>query len=147
MDKTKLFPIGEVSKLFHISVSSLRHYENVGLLTPEYVSPDSGYRYYGASQFEILNTIRYLRVLGLPLSEIEDIYNEDTLTLPEMQCVRLRFCGSHTEAPEHYDKLLAYIADHSMLINGFSREITLIDYGVTSDPEKFVTEICIPVSE
>ena len=72
MDKTKLFPIGEVSKLFHISVSSLRHYENVGLLTPEYVSPDSGYRYYGASQFEILNTIRYLRVLDLPLSEIED---------------------------------------------------------------------------
>ena len=30
----KLFPIGEVSKLFHISVSSLRHYENIGLLKP-----------------------------------------------------------------------------------------------------------------
>ena len=72
MDKTKLFPIGEVSKLFHISVSSLRHYENIGLLTPEYVSPDSGYRYYSAGQFEVLNTIRYLRALDLPLSEIED---------------------------------------------------------------------------
>ena len=58
MDKTKLFPIGEVSKLFHISVSSLRHYENIGLLTPEYVSPDSGYRYYSVGQFEVLNTIR-----------------------------------------------------------------------------------------
>lgn len=32
-----------------------------------------------------------------------------------------------------------------MEILGFSREVTLIDYGVTSDPEKFVTEICIPV--
>lgn len=51
MDRTKLFSIGEVSKLFHISVSSLRHYENIGLLTPEYVSPDSGYRYYSAGQF------------------------------------------------------------------------------------------------
>ena len=30
-------------------------------------------------------------------------------------------------------------------ITGFSREITLIDYGITNDPEKFVTEICIPV--
>ena len=29
---------------------------------------------------------------------------------------------------------------------GFAREITLIDYGVTSDPEQFVTEIIIPVS-
>lgn len=32
-----------------------------------------------------------------------------------------------------------------MKISGFSREITLIDYGVTNDTEKFVTEICIPV--
>lgn len=34
MDKPKLFQIGDVAKLFHLSVSSLRHYENVGLLTP-----------------------------------------------------------------------------------------------------------------
>ena len=60
-----LFPIGEVSKLFHISVSSLRHYENIGLLTPAYISPDSGYRYYGTEQFEVLNTIRYLRALDM----------------------------------------------------------------------------------
>ena len=43
MDRKGLFSIGEVSKLFHISVSSLRHYENVGLLHPEYTSPDTGY--------------------------------------------------------------------------------------------------------
>ncbi len=34
--KKKLFPIGEVSKLFHISVSSLRRYETIGLLTRVY---------------------------------------------------------------------------------------------------------------
>ncbi len=34
---------------------------------------------------------------------------------------------------------------HKMQIIGFSREITLIDYGITNDTEKFVTEICIPV--
>ena len=37
MDRKNLFTIGEVSKLFHISVSSLRHYEHIGLLTPEYI--------------------------------------------------------------------------------------------------------------
>ena len=79
MEQKNLFPIGEVSKLFHISVSSLRHYENIGLLIPEYISPDSGYRYYGTEQFEVLNTIRYLRVLDMPLSEIEDfLKNTDT---------------------------------------------------------------------
>ena len=72
MNRKGLFPIGEVSKLFHISGSSLRHYENIGLLTPAYFSPDSNYRYYGTEQFEALNTIRYLRALDMPLSEIED---------------------------------------------------------------------------
>lgn len=41
MDRKELSSIGEVSKLFHISVSSLRHYENVGLLHSEYTPPDA----------------------------------------------------------------------------------------------------------
>lgn len=61
MSEKKLFSIGDVARLFHIIVSSLRHYENVGLLAPEYTDPSSGYRYYSVEQFEILNTIRYLR--------------------------------------------------------------------------------------
>ena len=272
MDRKGLFSIGEVSKLFHISVSSLRHYENVGLLHPEYTSPDTGYRYYGAEQFEVLNTIRYLRALDMPLAEIEDflknkdisnieekliqqkkivlekqqelkrveqkinhrlnvlseaqntpldtvtlvqlpasrvvwveaplkiedsqdmeapirkldqskaeavvflgkvglgissehlqnseykkydgiflilddedIYDGETMSVAEALCVRLCFRGSHAEAPGQYKKLLDYIKKHQMQIVGFSREITLIDYGITNDPEKFVTEICIPV--
>ena len=28
---------------------------------------------------------------------------------------------------------------------GFSREVTMIDFGITCDPEKFVTEISIPI--
>ena len=63
MDKQNLFSIGDIAKLFHLSVSSLRHYEDVGLITPEYTDPDSGYRYYGARQFEVLNSIRYLRAI------------------------------------------------------------------------------------
>ena len=72
MDKPELFQIGTVAKLFHLSVSSLRHYEDIGLLKPEYVSPESGYRYYSARQFEVLSSIRYLRALDLPLPEIAD---------------------------------------------------------------------------
>lgn len=272
MDIPKLFSIGEVAKLFHISVSSLRHYENAGLLKPEHIDPDSGYRYYSTRQFEVLNTIRYLRALDLPLSEIadflgnrdverieeklrqqkeaviakqaelkrierkidnrlrtiadakssefdsvrllqkapcrivwvrdslkirsfldmeapirkleetqaealiflgkvgvgisaenlregrfdrydgiflildeEDHFNGRTVVLPETLCVSVRFHGSHAEAAEQYRKLLDYMAAHRLEIGGFSREITMIDYGITNDPEKFVTEISIPV--
>ena len=75
----------------------------------------------------------------------EDLYTGQTLTLPEALCVRVRFRGSHTEAHAQYQKLLGYIREHRMRIVGFSREITLIDCGITNDPEKFVTEICIPI--
>ena len=34
----QLFSIGEMAKIFHLSVSSLRHYEALGLVTPEYSS-------------------------------------------------------------------------------------------------------------
>lgn len=75
MNKKELFQIGEVAKLFHISVGTLRHYEKTGLLQPEYVDIQTGYRYYSTRQFECLNTIRYLRVLGTPLEQISAFLN------------------------------------------------------------------------
>ena len=40
-----------------------------------------------------------------------------------------------------------YIRATTLQPDGFSREITLIDYGLTNDTEKFITEITIPVRE
>ena len=269
-----LFSIGDMAKLFHLSVSSLRHYETVGLLRPERIDPDTGYRYYSTRQFEVLNTIRYLRALDLPLKEIDDFlqnrdidrmeeklrqqkaavmekqqelqriarkidnrlqqlalaqtavldkielvqapacrmvwlegslkinkyvdmetpigrllrfdaeavvfigkvgvgisaehlqegsfsqydgiflvldaedrFQGETLLLPETTCVRVRFRGSHPQAPKQYEKLLAYLHENCLEVAGFSREITMVDEGLTSDTEKFLTEISIPVRQ
>lgn len=269
----KLFQIGEMAKLFRLSVSSIRHYEDMGLVQPEYVDPDTGYRYYSTRQFEVFHTIRYLRALDMPLGEIrtfvqnrdvkriqdmlelqkeavrkkqqeleriqrkidhrlwqledaesgplgsiqvkklppcrmvllrrkltiggyedmeeplaalvraqgeplafmgkvglvvepdrlerddfgqydgifllpdpEDRVSGEVLELPEQLGVTLRFRGHHAESPGQYEKLMAYIRQTHRTVAGFAREITLIDYGVTSDPEQFVTEIIIPVS-
>lgn len=271
MEKQELFRIGEVARMFHISVGSLQHYEKLGLIHPEYTDSDSGYRYYGVQQFERLNTIRYLRALDMPLEDIADFLQNkdvgkiqemliqqretvrqkqqelqiieqkintrlegladalssrlDTITLihtpprritwirnhlspktyldletsirtlqkdqeetlvflgkvglgiskehleseayqvydtvflllepedryqgiteelPRQICVSIRFCGSHNEAPAYYQKLLAYIREHRLMIDGFSREVTMIDYVLTNDPKQFVTEIQIP---
>lgn len=75
----------------------------------------------------------------------EDNYNGEVQQLPQALCVRIRFRGSHAQAPEQYEKLTAYIAAHHMEVAGYSREITMIDYGLTNDLQKFVTEISIPV--
>lgn len=274
MENKKLFQIGDVAKMFHISVGSLRHYEQAGLLKPEYTDPETGYRYYSVRQFEVLNTIRYLRVLDMPLGQIgeflgnrdidviEDkllnqkklikkkrreletierkidhrlqhlrdartselnvihlkkfppyrtVWMKDSLRLKsyldleyairrleenqreslvflgkvgvgiskdnllagkfgeydqvflllddedsyegkvkqhqEELCVSIYFCGSHSEAEIYYHKLMKYIDEHKMQVAGSSKEITMIDNGITDDPDKFVTEIRIPVIE
>lgn len=272
MENNELFQIGEVSKLFHISVSILRYYEKIGLLKPEYKDPETGYRYYSSRQFECLNTIRYLRALDMPLEEIisfvknrnigqiqsmllmqkekvlaqqqelaliekkidnrlnqlnraltaplnvislenqparrltllkknvlptsyldleysirqleqeedtsvtflgkvgigisreqllkkqyrpyeivfiildeEDRFKGKTIRLPEERCVTVRFQGSHDRAAGYYDMLMDYIEKNRYSVTGFSKEITIIDNGITDDVSKFVTEIQIPV--
>lgn len=272
MEMLKLFQIGDIAKLFHISVSSLRHYEKIGLVKPERIDPETGYRYYSVRQFNALNTIRYLRVLDMPLEEIagflrnrdvdrieekllrqkeavirkqqelrlierkidnrlrqfhdarhseletiriqafpprrlviqqntlniksffdmesplcpleeaqsepvifigkvglgisaehletkqftlydyvflildeEDTYAGPVDELPAENCAVIRFCGYHDESPSYYSRLLDFIRQEKLEISGFSREITMIDYGVTDDRSKFVTEIRIPV--
>ena len=83
--KKDLYQIGEVARLFHLSISLLRHYDKTGLVTPEYTDPDTGYRYYSLRQFECLNTIRYLRALDMPLEEIADfLHNRDTWRIQEL---------------------------------------------------------------
>ena len=272
MEKSGLFQIGDIAKLFHLSVGTLCHYEKQGLLQPEYIDLETGYCYYSTRQFESLNTIRYLRVLDTPLDRIsdflknrdinhiqellrqqketvvqkrkelenierkidnrlrqiedavsseldvirfvtyperritwirnplsigsyldlevpirqlegkqkdalvflgkigvgisqenliaqtyqkydlvfmlldpEDEFEGDVEKLPAETCVTLRFCGSHSDAPGQYQKLATFINDHSLQIAGFSKEITMIDYGITNDTDKFVTEIQIPI--
>lgn len=272
MDHKGLFRIGEVSKLFHVSISILRHYDKIGLLKPEYTDSETGYRYYSTRQFECLNTIRYLRALDMPLEKIslflqnrnidaihdllceqqeevkrrqqelriierkienrllqlddavssrldvitkdrkparkiaairkelspsnyldleysireleqsedstatflgkvgvgitksnleqhiyrpydlvfiildqEDQFKGDTISLPEETCLSIRFQGGHERAPQYYEKLMTYIEEKKFTIRGFSKEITMIDYGLTDDVSKFVTEIQIPV--
>lgn len=274
MKPSGLFQIGDVARLFDLSVSSIRHYEALGLLTPEYIDLDTGYRYYGPNQFERFNTIRYLRALDMPLNEIADFlrnrdverieeklerqrdmvrrkidemqrvarkidkrlsvlrkaraaqtdvieelaappcrvywmnqslrirncqdmelptvhlaqaqpealiflgkvgvgisrehlsqgsfdsydgvfllpdeadhFSGEILRLPERQCVRLRFHGTHIDAPRHYREMAAYMSARGLEPAGFSMEVTLIDYGITNDTSKFLTEISIPVQE
>ncbi len=79
------------------------------------------------------------------LLDEEDDFNGKVSELPKTLCASIRFCGSHKEASAGYEKLMKYIEENNFEINGFSREITMIDYGITNDSDEFVTEISIPV--
>ena len=77
--KTKL-KIGEFSRLMQVTVKTLRHYEQKGLLLPNEVDEWTGYRYYSIDQMQRLNTIRDLQRLGFTLDEIKELYEDDSHT-------------------------------------------------------------------
>lgn len=80
-----LLRIGEVARLFNLSVGTLRHYEQIGLLDPARIDPASGYRYYGSRQLSTLNTISHLRVLDLPLAQIREFVTTRDVDLMQRQ--------------------------------------------------------------
>ena len=265
-----LFTIGETASLFNVNIRTLRYYDKIGLLRPEWVDPDTGYRYYSTKQFERLNTILYLKALKVPLEKIsfffkskntdvmkslleeqrknirsliseleiakkkigsriaqidyaleapvnkidikhisdrpvfylkKDMPVSDDLEYPirelesvcpslpgiflgkvgvrvsmenlikrdfssfsgifvmaetgeDMKCssvipggdyIVMRFTGTHSFSGAYYARMLEYAEKNRFSVAGDSVEITLIDSGMTSDPDRFVTELQIPV--
>jgi DNA-binding transcriptional MerR regulator len=65
--------IGDFSRMTHLSVKALRHYHDLGLLTPAEIDPASGYRFYEPSQVPVAQVIRRFRDLGMPLEEIRQV--------------------------------------------------------------------------
>ena len=82
-NKTKL-KIGEFSKMMQVTVKTLRHYEQRGLLLPDEVDKWTGYRYYSISQMQQLNTIRGLQRHGFTLEEIKELL-EDGAQMPSIE--------------------------------------------------------------
>jgi DNA-binding transcriptional MerR regulator len=68
-----MFTIGEFARLGDISIRMLRHYDEIGLLTPAWVDPDTGYRGYTIGQLRDLNRIVALRGLGCSLAEARQL--------------------------------------------------------------------------
>jgi len=266
----EFFTIGEISKLFFVKIETLRYYDEIGLLKPEYTNKQTKYRYYTTQQFERLNSIKYLRALGVPIKKLLDFFNyrdistlvtmlraqkseiarkkreleiierklscrigqiEDAvnsplniitevnfpewrvaylqceyelgedieypvselvknhgidgdvflgkiglsisvsnlkanrfdryssvfmilededqitasdITFPAREYLRIRFKGSHMDAANYYTKLIIYMKKHHYDFIVDSIEIALIDYGITNDIDKYITEILLP---
>ena len=84
------YKIGEFSRLGRVTVRTLRHYGEIGLLKPEIIDRQTGYRYYSARQLQKLLAIVQLKELGFSLAEIRDLYEEDT-HFPDIRMMERRF--------------------------------------------------------
>jgi len=75
-----LFTTGEFAELCSVKKQTLFHYDEIGILKPQYRN-DKGYRFYTLKQLEIFSVIDILKGLGLSLIEIKEFL--DIRSLPK----------------------------------------------------------------
>ncbi|MGH3647088.1 MAG: MerR family transcriptional regulator [Micromonosporaceae bacterium] len=71
-----MLSIGDFARHGQVSVRMLRHYDAIGLLTPAYVDPATGYRSYRADQLARLNRVVALKELGFTLEQVRQLLDE-----------------------------------------------------------------------
>ncbi|WP_019499084.1 MerR family transcriptional regulator [Pseudanabaena sp. PCC 6802] len=121
-----MLKIGDFSKLGEISIKTLHHYDQMGLLTPIAIDPDSGYRYYSVKQLPRLNRILALKDLGLSLEQIRILLNEN-VSFEQMQgMLRLKQAELQQNIQEQQQKLMRV----SMRLNQIEKEGIMPNYDV-----------------
>jgi MerR family copper efflux transcriptional regulator len=104
IDTSDLVPIDEVARRFGIRASTIRYYEERGLLDP--VSRHSGRRWYGPRELRRLAIIRYWQEF------VEDHLRTLQSKIERMEAAREfleHVASNHDEAPDgcpHYETLI-----------------------------------------
>lgn len=100
-----MFGTGAFARVAQVSVRTLHHYDDIGLLRPAQVDPQTGYRWYRADQLPRLNRILALRDLGLPLTEVRRVV-DDEVSLDELRgMLRLRQAEARDRMAEEAERL------------------------------------------
>lgn len=104
-----MLKIGEFSKLSHLTIKALRFYEKRGLLIPQKVDEQTGYRFYETSQLKEAARIKSYRQLGLSIEEIQAI-NKGT-NLKEVLISKAKVLESQKEEIESRLLMIHHLLD------------------------------------
>ena len=69
-----MYLIKTVSKISGVSVRTLHHYDEIGLLSPQ--KQENGYRYYSEEDMSFLQMILFYKYLGFPLKKIKELLKQ-----------------------------------------------------------------------
>lgn len=75
-----MLSIGEFSKICRVSAKTLRYYAEIGLIQPEEINQENGYRYYSAGQLERMLFISRLKSYNFSLEEIKAVLESGGLS-------------------------------------------------------------------
>ena len=130
--KTRL-KIGEFSHLMQVTVKTLRHYEQKGLLIPEEVDPWTGYRFYSIGQMLRLNSIRQLQRLGFSLEEIKDLFEGES-HVPSIEQLTMKI----EETEKLLQQLLTRRSQLQEWVDSRKKVKTMEKFSIQSLPEVIV---------
>lgn len=94
-----MFKIGDFSKLTNLTIRALHHYEELEILLPNRIDAATHYRYYSADQLPLVNQIKLLQQIGLPLKTIKEVIQRNDTKLLE-HYYELRETEIHEELEE-----------------------------------------------
>ena len=75
-----MLKIGEFSRLSQVTVKTLHHYDELGLIKPAHIDSITSYRFYTVEQLPRIHRIIALKELGLSLEQIGIMLNEELPT-------------------------------------------------------------------
>lgn len=78
-----LLKVGQLAKQICLSVRTLHHYDEIGLLSPS-VRSSAGHRLYNTKDITRLHRIQALKQLGLSLQQIAEVIQESSQPLPDI---------------------------------------------------------------
>ncbi len=106
MKKNKL-TVGQMARLNHTTVATLKLYEKMGLLEPDFVDPDNGYRYYDVTQSVVFRAIQYNVNLSLSLRELEEVIRQNDYDIA---------AGFYGKAVDHIEQELKMLEEKRGLL-------------------------------
>jgi len=97
--------IGSFARIGQVTIQTLRHYDELGLLRPSEVDILSGYRYYALDQLPRLHRILALKDLGFSLEQVAHLL-EDDLPFAELRgMLQLKQNELRNQVQEGLDRL------------------------------------------
>jgi len=128
-----LLTIGAFARSARLTPKALRLYDQLGLLTPAAVDPESGYRLYDPGQLDRARLIARLRRIGMPLAEIREVCGLESAAAAEaVSAYRRRLTADATDRARQATLLVEDLSrrDTAMPDNGVSFAIR---YAARSD--------------
>ena len=135
------YSIGKVSTLCCVPIKTLRYYDKIGLLVPEYLKHESKCRYYTQDQILTLFIIRKLRMMGISLKEIQEIISSrDSAAMG--RCIQERLRGIQ----QSIEELNNQYSEGKMLLDRLNMGHNLLEGGHASWSTEEIRVEDIPVS-